>query len=163
MVRSEWSRVFPLRISDSIAFADGDPSIFTSGKSRALVGLFKPRNNARRFWPVARMCFVVVGECAIKWILPRCKFYRNIITPMGRIRVIETTVAFCPLLVPSTCAIRDQIMATWLFADPKDCCYDACFSRIPPRRSRGGRFSGEGFVFFSDRFDLSSSSRINCD
>src|ERR1700746_468880 len=112
---------------------------------------------------MTRTCLVVVGERAVKWVLPRRKFYRDIITPMDRIWVIETTVVFCPLLVPSACAIRDEIMSTWLFADPKDCCYDACFPRIQPCRPRGGRFSGEGFVFFSDRFDLSSNSRINCD
>ena len=61
MVRSEWSCVFPLGISDSIAFADCYPSIFASGNSRTLIRFLKPRNNTRRFSPVARMCFVIVG------------------------------------------------------------------------------------------------------
>ncbi len=163
MVRSEWSCVFPLRISDSIAFADRDPSIFASGNSRALVRLFEPRNNARRLRPVACMCFVVVGACAVKWVLPRCKFYRDIITPMGRIWVIKTAVVFCPSFVPGTCTIRDEIISTWPFADPKDCCYNTCFPRMPSRRPTGGRFSDQGLVFFSDRFDLSSKRRIICD
>src|SRR6266516_6066441 len=79
---------------------------------------------------------------------------------MGRIWVIKTAVVFCPSFVPGTCAIRDRIISTWSFADPKDCRYNACFPRIPPRRPRGGRFSGQGLVFFSDRFDLSSKGRL---
>ncbi len=161
MVRSEWSGVFPLRISDSIAFADRDPSILASGNSRALVCLFKPRNNARRFRLMAGTRFVVVGECAVKRVLPRCKFYRDIITAMGRIWVIKTAVAFCPLFVPGTCTIRSEIISTWLFADPKDCCYDTCFPRSLPRRPRGGQFFAEGLVF--DRFGLSGKTSINCD
>jgi len=162
MVRSEWSCVFPLRIGNSIGFADCDPSIFAGGNTRALVRLFEPRNNARRFWPVACMCFVVVGECAVKWVLLRCKFYRDIITPIGRIWVIKTAVVSCPSFVPGTCAIRDEIISTWLFADPKDCCNNSCFPRIPSRRPRGGQFSDEGVAFFSDRFCL-SKGRITCD
>jgi hypothetical protein len=79
---------------------------------------------------------------------------------MGRIWVIKTAVVFCPSLVPGACVIRDKIISTWSFADPKDCCYNACFPRIPPRGPRGGRFSDQGFVFFSDRFDLTSKGRI---
>src|SRR5262249_23872112 len=115
------------------------------------------------FRPVAGMCFVVVGECTVKWIQSRCKFYRNIVTPMGGIRIIKTAVVFCPLFVPGTCAIRHEVISSWLFADPEDCCHDTCFPRIPWRRPRGGRFSDEGFVFFSDRFTLSRKGRINCD
>src|SRR6476660_9289940 len=127
MVRSKWPCVFPLGISDSIAFADRDPSVLASRNSQTLVRFSKPRNNTRRFRPVASMCFVVVGECAVKWVLLRNEFYRDVITPMGRIWIVKTTVVFGPLFVPGTCAIRDEIISTCLFADPKDCCYDICF------------------------------------
>ncbi len=60
-------------------------------------------------------------------------------------------------------AIRDEIISTWLFADPKDCCNDTCFPWIPLRRSGGGRFSDEGLAFSSDRFGLSSKGWIICD
>ena len=163
MVRSEWSCVFPLRISNSIAFADRDPSIFASGNGRALVCLFEPRNNARRFRPVACMCFVVIGQCAVKWVLPRCKLHRDIITPMGRVWVIKTTIVFCPSFVLKSSFILYQIISARSFADPKDCCYDTCFPRIPLRRPTGRRFFDEGLAFFSDRFDLSSKGRIICD
>ena len=137
MVRSEWSCVFPLRISDSIALADRDPSIFASGNSRTLIRLLKPRNNSSRFRSVAGTCFVIIGKCAVKWVLLRYEFYRDIITPTGRIWVVKTTVVFGPLFVPGTCAIRDEIISTWLFADPKEGCYDICFPRILLRRSSG--------------------------
>ena len=154
MVRSKWSCVFPLGISDSIAFADRHPAIFASGNSRAAVRLLKPRNNTRRFRPMAGMCFIIVRKCAVKWVLLRHKFDRNIITPIGRIWIVKTSVAFCPLFVPRTCAIRDEIISTWLFADPKDCCYDICFPRKRLRPPRGGRFSDEDFIFLVDRLEL---------
>ena len=163
MVRSEWSGVFPLRINDSIAFANRDSSILASGNSRALVCLLKPRNNARRFRPVAGTSFVVVGQRAVKRVLSRCKFHRDIIAPMGRIWVIKTAVVFCPSSVPGARPIRYEIISARSFADPKDCCYDTCFPRIPLRKPRGRRFFDEGLAFFSDRFDLSSRGRIICD
>jgi hypothetical protein len=54
-------------------------------------------------------------------------------------------------------------MSAWLFADPKDRCYDTYFPWIPPRRSGGGRFSGERLVLFSGRFDLTAKGWIKCD
>ena len=64
------------------------------------------------------------------------------------------------MFVPGTCAIRREIMSSWLFADPEDRCHNVYFPRIPPRGPRGGRFSYQGLVFFSDRFDLTSKGRI---
>ena len=162
MVCPKGSCVFPLRIRDSITFSDRDPAIFASGRSWALVRLLKPRDNTRCFRAVASMCFVIVRERAIKWVLSRCKSYRDIIAPIARIRVVETAVVFCPLFVPRTCAIWDKIVSAWLFADPKDCGYDLSFPRILARRPRGGSFSDEGFVFVSDGFDLSSKGWIKC-
>jgi len=163
MVRSEWSCIFPLCISDSIAFADCEPPIFTSRNSRALVSIFEPGNNARRFRPVPGMCLVVVRKCAVKWVLPRSKFYWNVTTPMSRIRIVKTAIAFCPLFVPRACAIRDEIVSAWRFADPEDCCYNIYFPWVPLRNPRGGRFSDERLVFFRDRLALSSKSQISHD
>jgi hypothetical protein len=84
-------------------------------------------------------------------------------TPVGRIWVIKSTVAFCPLFVPGTCAIRDEIISAWRFSDPKDGCYDICFPRIAPYGSGGGRFFDEGRGFFSCRLDLRAKSWIKCD
>src|SRR5207244_11246647 len=111
MVCSEWSGVFPLRINDTIAFADRNPSIFASGNSWALIRFFKPRNNARRFRSVASMCFIVIGECAVKRVLPRCKSYRDIITPMGRSGVGKTAVVFCTQVVLGAWPVRLALLA----------------------------------------------------
>ena len=137
MIGSEGSCVFPLRISDSIAFTDRDPSVLASRNSRTLVRLLKPRNNARRLRPVASTCFIVVGKCAVKWVLLWYEFYRDIITPMDGIWIVKTTVVFGPLFVPGTCAIRGEIIPTWQFPDPKNGCYDICFPRKRSRRPRG--------------------------
>jgi len=75
MVRSEGSCVFPLRVSGSITFADGDPSIFASGHHGALVGFFEPWNNPRRFGPMTSACLVVVREREVKWVLSGREFY----------------------------------------------------------------------------------------
>src|SRR3954462_8832350 len=127
MVCSEGSCVFPLRKSNSIAFADGDPSVLAGGNGRTLVRLLKPRNNTRRFRPMTSMRFVVIRKRAVKRVLLRFEFYRDVVTSMGGIWIVKTTVVFGPLFVPGTCAIRRQIIPTWQFTDPKDGCYDICF------------------------------------
>src|SRR5262249_34381240 len=68
MVSAKWSCIFPLCISCPIAFADCDPSILGRRDTGVLVRLFKPRNDPRRFGPMASMCFVVVGKCTVKWV-----------------------------------------------------------------------------------------------
>jgi len=162
MVSSEWSCIFPLRKSGSIALADRNPSIFARGYSRALICFVKPGDNARRFRPVASMCFVVVRKGAVKRVLPRSKFQRGIILPVCRIWVIEAAVAFCPFFVPGTCAIWREIMSSRLLADPENCRYNACLPRIPLRRPSDGRFSHADFLLFSDGLGLSSERRIDC-
>ena len=109
MVRSEWSCVFPLCISCPIPFSDGDPSILARRDTGVLVRLFKPRNDPRRFGPMASMCFVVVGKCTVKWVLERRKFYRDIIAPMGRIWIVKAAIVSCPLRVPGARSIRYRL------------------------------------------------------
>ena len=109
------------------------------------------------------MCFVVIGERAVKWILPRSKSYREIIAPMGGVWIIKTAVVLCPLFIPGTGAIRNEIMSTWLFTDPKNCCDDVRFPWIPRRKPRGGRFSDDEFFFFSGCFELRSKGLIKYD
>ena len=162
MVCPKRSRIFPLCICDSIAFADGNPPIFASGDTRALIRFFKPRNNARCFGLVAFARLIVVRERAIKRILSRGKFYRDIVAAMSRIGVIKTAVALGPLLVPRTRPIWHQIMSGGLFANPKDGRYDTCFPRVARGRSRDGRFSNAAFFFFCELFDLSRGKRIKC-
>src|SRR5205807_6734778 len=98
--RCETAGIFPLRIDDFVSLANRDPAIFANGDGGALVSVFEPRNYMRRFRSVAGGSFVVVGQGAIKWILPRREFHRRIILPARRIWVIETAITFRPLFVP---------------------------------------------------------------
>jgi hypothetical protein len=82
---------------------------------------------------------------------------------MGGIRIIETAVAFCPLFVPRARAIRNQIVSTWLLANPKDRGYDICFPRIKPSTRRDGRVSDDWLILSNKRFSLSSENRIKPD
>src|SRR3954466_246011 len=104
---------------------------------------------------MASVRFVVIRKRTVKRVLLRFEFYRDIITSMGGIWIVKTTVVFGPLFVPGTCAIRRQIISTWQFPDPKDGCYDICFPRKRPRRPRGRRFSDASLALFTDRLDLS--------
>ena len=100
MISAEWPSIFPLRINGSIAFANGDPSIFASGNSGALVCVLKPGNNPRRLRPMTGVGLIVVGERAVEWILSGREFRRNVIAAMCGIRIIKAAVVFCPLFVP---------------------------------------------------------------
>jgi hypothetical protein len=73
---------------------------------------------------------------------------------MGGIWIVEPPVVFRPFFVPGTRTIRDEIISSWLFPDPKDGCYNIC---LPGKRLRGpkGRSSNEGLILFTNRFDLS--------
>ena len=109
------------------------------------------------------MCFVIVGECTVKWILPRCEFYRETTAPIGRIWIIKTAIALGPLLIPRACVIWDEIISMWRFTDPKECCYNICFLWVPSYTPRGGRSCNDGFVLFNDRFDFSGKRRTKRD
>src|SRR4029077_10389999 len=66
MISAKWSGVFPLRIRGSIALTDRDPSVFASRYGRSLVPFFEPRNNTRRFGPMAFPRFIILGGWAIE-------------------------------------------------------------------------------------------------
>ena len=130
VVGTERSGVFPLRVNRSIAFADRDPSIFARRNGWALIRFLEPRNNARGFRAVPCSCLVAVGERAVERILPGREFYGNIIAPMCGIGIVKAAVAFGPIFVPGTRAIRDWIISARLFTDPKDSCHDISFPWI---------------------------------
>src|SRR2546430_8575147 len=130
MIGPKRARIFPLRIDGSIAFADRDPSTFASGNGRALVRFPEPRNDLRRFRSMASGRLVVVGERAVKRILPRCEFYRNVITPMRAIWIVKPAITSGPIFVPGARAVRHGIVCARFFPDPKDGCHDVSFPRI---------------------------------
>ena len=100
MIGAERSRVFPLRIDRSIAFADRDPSIFASRNSRALIRFLEPWNNVRGFRSMPGVCLVAVRKRAVKWILPGREFYRGVIAPVAGIGVVKTAVVFSSNFCP---------------------------------------------------------------
>src|SRR6266705_2883942 len=118
MVGAKRSGIFPLRISDAIAFADCNPTIFASGHTWPLIGVLKPGNNARRFRPMAFPGFVIVRERAVERVLPRGETYRNVVAATGSIRLVGAAIILCPILVPRTCAIGHWIVAARFLTNP---------------------------------------------
>src|SRR5207237_7037984 len=110
VLSTERSGVFPLRIDCSIAFANRDPAAFASRNGRALISFIEPRNNARRFRSMALSRFVIIGKRAVKWVLPRCEFYRNVIAATSGIRIVEPAIIFGPFFVPGAYPIGNRIV-----------------------------------------------------
>src|SRR5256885_5144643 len=100
MIGAERSSIFPLCVGDAIAFANGDPTVFAGGHSRALIGISKPGNNARRFGPMSFPCFIIVRKRAVERILAWCEVYGNVIAATARIRLVDAAIILRPFLVP---------------------------------------------------------------
>src|SRR5205807_472651 len=110
---AKWPGIFPLRIHSSIAFVDRDPPSFARRNSRSLIRFLKPRDNPRRFGAMAVPGFVVVRQRAVKRILPRREFCRNVVAPTRRIRIVKSAVTLRPIFVPRARAIRHRIVLAW--------------------------------------------------
>src|SRR2546423_33204 len=110
IIGSERSCVFPLRISRSIPFANRDPSILAGGNAGALVRFLEPRHDTRRFRSMTGGCLVIVGKRAIKRILSRRKFHRNIVAPVRGIWVVKTAAIPSPVFVPGTPSVRHGLV-----------------------------------------------------
>src|SRR5205085_9784501 len=100
MIGSERSCVFPLRINRSIPFANRNPSILAGGNAGALVRFLEPRNDAGGLRSVTSGCLVVVWERAVKRVLSRREFYRDVLAAMRGIWVVKSAVTSAPILVP---------------------------------------------------------------
>src|SRR5712692_11782908 len=83
MIGTKWAAILPLRITGAIAFANCDPVMPANRLSLSHVGLFEPRNHQRRFRFKLAVGHVVVRQREIKWVLPRNKGDRNVVTPFG--------------------------------------------------------------------------------
>src|SRR5260370_27356920 len=130
MVCSKRSGIFPLRVGDLVSLANRNPAILANGDARPLIRFVKPRNDPRRFGPVASGGFVVVGKCVIKGILPRSEFRRNVIPPARRIVIVKAAVTFRPLFVPRTDSVRHRIVFTRFFAYPEKRRHNLLLPRI---------------------------------
>jgi len=100
VISAERPSIFPLRINGSIAFANGDPSIFAGRNSGTLVRFIEPWNHSRRFRPMTSVRLVVVGKRTVEWILSWGEFYRNIIAATRGIWIVKAAIVLCPLFVP---------------------------------------------------------------
>src|SRR5215217_4334477 len=89
----------------------------------------EPWNNARRFRPMPFLRLIIVRKRAVKGILSRREFHRNVIAAVSRIRIIDAAVVFGPLRIPTAYAIWNRVLGSRLLANPKDCCYDLFFPR----------------------------------
>src|SRR2546423_15431162 len=99
MIGAKRTGVFPLCVSNAIAFADRDPATLTCANPGTLIGLLKPWNNLGRLWPMAGRGLVVVSQRTIEWILPRGELRRNIINAVTAIRIVESFVTVAPNFV----------------------------------------------------------------
>src|SRR6476661_1439062 len=141
MIGAERSGIFPLRIGDVVTLANRNPSTFASGNSGALISFIEPWNNTRRFGAMTLPRFVIIRKRAVKRILSGCEFYRNVIAPITRIRIIHAAVVLGPGRVPGAYPVGNWIIRGRFLADPKDGCHDFFFPRETLSRCR--RISGQ--------------------
>src|SRR5262249_30960290 len=114
MVRAERPTIFPLRVTNAIAFPNGEPAVATNRLSRPIISLLKPRDHERRFRLELAMRHIVIRQCAVEWILLRHKRNGDIIAPCARVGVIVSTVIPLPIIVPGTPIVWHRIIASGL-------------------------------------------------
>ena len=140
MVCSKRPTILPLRVAETIAFTDGDPTVAADGLPRPGVGLLKPRDHQWRFWLELAMRHIIIRQRDVERILPRDERDWDVIPARARLRVIRAAVIRCPIEIPATLVIRNRIVSAGLFPHPEDCSDDIHFPRIPlDRRPRAGR------------------------
>src|SRR5438477_3022014 len=101
MIGPERACVFPLGVNRSVTFFNFYPTILARRHTRSLIGFLEPRNDPGRFGPMAVIRLIVIGQGAVKRILPGREFHRSIIiAAMRGIRIIESAVAARPIMVP---------------------------------------------------------------
>src|SRR5438874_2021647 len=69
VIGAKRTAIFPLRVADAISFTNGNPTMPANGLPLSVIGLFKPRNDQWRFRLELPVSHIVVGQCAVKWIL----------------------------------------------------------------------------------------------
>jgi hypothetical protein len=128
---------------------------------------------------MTRARFIVVGECAVKWVLPRREFDGNVIAPVRTIWIVKTTIVFRPLFAPSSLSdsardyfrldVRRSKRQLLRYSFSKDTVAQAQKVQalpsgdcgwIHPKGTIARWFSDAGLAVFSDRFDLSGKGGI---
>ncbi len=120
MIGAKRARILPLRVDGAVAFADRDPAAFANRDARSAIGFLEPRHDPGRLRPMTFARLVVVGQRAIKRVLPRGEFYRDVVLAMRRVRIVVAAVVFRPGRVPTAGVIRDRVIRGRIFADPEN-------------------------------------------
>ena len=140
MIGAKRSAIFPLRVADAVAMTDRDPSDLCKRNAPAGQSLPKPRDDHRRFGFKLSVRDIVIGQRAVKRILPRDEVYRDVVVARGGIGVVVAAVIARPIRVPRTFVIRHRIISGRHFANPKNGRDDVRLPRITrSRKARSGR------------------------
>src|ERR1041385_7028561 len=105
MVSTKRTAVFPLRITRSIPFPDGDPPMPTNRLALPHISLFKPWNHQRCFGFELPMSDIVVRQSEKKCFLSGHKTHGYEIASFGPLRIIEAAVIRLPIQIPRTAEI----------------------------------------------------------
>src|SRR5262249_14866719 len=121
IVRSEWPAILPLRVTDSTPLPNRDPTILANGLPRPGIGAPEPRNEQGRFGFKVSVRQVVVRQGNVKRILPRGERHGNVIAAIPCFGRIISAIIRDPVEIPRASLIRDRIIRSSGFADPKYC------------------------------------------
>src|SRR5262249_44595295 len=140
--------IFPLRVANSIPFANGNPTMAADGLPRPGIGLLKPRNHQGCFWLELAVCDVVIRQRKVERILSRDKRDWNVIPARTRVRGVRASVVRRPVQIPRTLVVRYRIVSAGLLPHPKHGGDNIHFPWIPlDRRAGTGRDKDLRFHF----------------
>ena len=133
VVGDPWSAIFPLGVANFFCFrgVNLDPSALADGVTRLGVVAIPPWNDPLGLgFVVGVVEAVVVGERDVKRILFRREGRGDKAITRGRIRIVVSSVIFCPFLVPGRFIVGCRIVRGGFFTNPKDGCRDVLFPRV---------------------------------
>lgn len=130
--------VFPLGVTNAVLMMYCDPAVLTHGDRRALIVPPEPRNDIGGFRSVASLGIdIVIRQSKIEGVLVWDELCREEARAM--LRIVKASKALHPILIPSTCDVRDWVVLRGEFADPEHSSADLVMpsvGQIPPRGRR---------------------------
>lgn len=102
VIGGEWAAVFPLRVTDSFAVNDLNPTSFTGCFSWPFIGAAIPPwdHTAGCGMVICVVEAIIVGEGDIKWVEPWDKRLGTILDTSRFVWVVESAVVLLPLRIP---------------------------------------------------------------
>src|SRR5947199_7527655 len=88
MIGAKRAAILPLRVTEAISLANGNPTVAADRLSRAGVRLLEPRDHQRRFRLKLAVRHVVIRQGDVKGILPRDERDWDVIPARARLRVV---------------------------------------------------------------------------